>query len=56
MIKRFSIKKISKYTVLLLVVFLFYLFPKNEEYMVAKEVNKNIKLISHDIFLIDKND
>lgn len=56
MIKRFSIKKISKYTVLLLVVFLFYLFPKKEEYMVAKEVNKNIKLISHDIFLVDKND
>ena len=55
MIKRFSLRKISKYTILLLVVFLFYLFPKKEEYVINKEVNADIKTISHDIFLEDKN-
>ena len=55
MIKRFSIKKISKYTVLLIVVFLFYLFPKKEEYALATPVNKQINAKFHDIFLIDKN-
>ena len=55
MLKRFSIKKISKYTVLLLVVFLFYLFPKNEEYTLEKTVSKEIQTKIHDIYLIDKN-
>lgn len=55
MIKRFSLRKIGKYTILLLVVFLFYLFPKNEEYTLEKEVNANINTNIHNIFLIDKN-
>ena len=55
MIKRFSLKKISKYTVLLLVVFLFYLFPTREEYVISKEVNANVKASLHDVFLLDKN-
>ena len=37
MIKRFSMKKISKYTILLLVVFLFYLFPTKEKYDLDKD-------------------
>ena len=56
MIKRFSLRKISKYTILLLVVFLFYLFPKNEEYAISKSVTANVKAPTHDIFLIDKNE
>ena len=55
MIKRFSLKKISKYTVLLLVVFLFYLFPTREDYVISKEVNANVKASLHDVFLLDKN-
>ena len=45
MIKRFSIRKISKYTILLLVVFLFYLFPKKDNYVISKDVsfNKDVK-------------
>ena len=55
MLKRFSLRKISKYTILLLVVFLFYLFPKKEEYVISKEVNALVNTQLHDIFLIDKN-
>lgn len=55
MIKRFSMKKISKYTILLLVVFLFYLFPTKEKYDLDKEVNKEVNINYHDIYLIDKN-
>lgn len=55
MIKRFSMKKISKYTILLLVVFLFYLFPTKEKYDLDKEVSKEVNINYHDIYLIDKN-
>ena len=55
MIKRFSLRKIFKYTILLLIVFLFYLFPKNEEYTLENKVSANIKLNFHNIFLMDKN-
>ena len=65
MIKRFSIKKISKYTIILLVVFLFYLliifftrliiFPEKESYNLDMEVSKNVNIYYHDIYLIDKN-
>ena len=53
MIKRFSLKKIGKYTILLLAVFLLYLFPKDKEYCL--EVSTSVKNNFHDIFLIDKN-
>lgn len=55
MIKDFSIKKILKYTTLLLIVFLFYLFPEKENVIESKATfnDKNAKY--HDIFLIDKN-
>lgn len=55
MIKRFSLRTISKYTVILLIVFLFYLFPKNKEYTLDKTVSSNININLHDIFLLDKN-
>ena len=55
MIKRFSMKKISNYTILLLVVFLFYLFPTKEKYDLDKEVSKEVNINYHDIYLIDKN-
>ena len=55
MIKRFSMKKISKYTILLLVVFLFYLFPTKEKYDLDKEVSKEVNINYHDIYLINKN-
>lgn len=55
MIKRFSLKQISKYTVLLLIVFLFYLFPSKEDYTLNEKVSKEIKANYHDIFLMDKN-
>ena len=55
MIKRFSLRKIGKYTIILLIVFLFYLFPKNEEYTLDKVVSNNIDINLHDIFLLDKN-
>ena len=55
MIKRFSMKKISTYTILLLVVFLFYLFPTKEKYDLDKEVSKEVNINYHDIYLIDKN-
>lgn len=48
-------KKISKYTILLLVVFLFYLFPTKEKYDLDKEVSKEVNINYHDIYLIDKN-
>lgn len=54
MLKRISIKQISKYTILLLIVFLFYLFPERENYTLEK-ASKEIKTNYHDIFLIDKN-
>ena len=43
MIKRFSLKKIGKYTILLLAVFLLYSFPKTKEYTL--EVSTNAKNI-----------
>ncbi len=55
MIKKFSIKKICKYTMLLLVVFLFYLFPKKNEYELTNTVIKNHRLNYHDVFLLDRN-
>ena len=55
MIKRFSLKKIFKYTILLFIVFLFYLFPKGEEYTLEKKVSANIKVNFHNVFLMDKN-
>ena len=55
MIKRFSLKKISRYTVLLLVVFLFYLFPKKEIYQLNIPVSNNVDAYHHDVFLLDKN-
>ncbi len=54
MLKRISIKQIGKYTILLLIVFLFYLFPEKQNYTLEK-VSKEIKTNYHDIFLIDKN-
>lgn len=54
MLKRFWVKKICKYTLLLLVVFLFYLFPKKEEYTLSSNVYKQVKANYHDIFLMDK--
>lgn len=55
MIKEFSVKKILKYTALLLIVFLFYLFPEKENIVQSKTTfdEKNAKY--HDIFLMDKN-
>ena len=55
MLKRFGLKKISRYTVLLFVVFLFYLFPKKEVYQLNVPVSSNINAYNHDIFLLDKN-
>lgn len=55
MIKEFSVKKILKYTVLLLIVFLFYLFPEKEKISLNEPVFKEKNKISHDIYLIDKN-
>lgn len=55
MIQKFSIKKISKYTILLLIVFLFSIFPYKKNYELDKVVSKNINTKYHDIFLIDKN-
>ena len=54
MIKKLSIKQISRYTILLLVVFLFYLFPKKDEYILDIPVESE-KVNYHDIFLLDKN-
>lgn len=54
MIKRFSIKKITKVLVIFLVVFLLYLFPSKEDYKLqTKDVSNTSKY--HDIYLIDKN-
>lgn len=55
MIKEFSVRKILKYTVLLLVVFLFYLFPEKEEITLDEPVFEEASKITHDIYLIDKN-
>ena len=52
MLKKISIKQISRYTMLLFVVFLIYLFPEKENYTL-KTVNKEINY--HDIFLMDEN-
>lgn len=56
MIKEFSVKKILKYTVLLLIVFLFYLFPEKEKISLNEPTFEETTKISHDIYLIDKND
>lgn len=55
MIKEFSVKKILKYTVLLLIVFLFYLFPEKEKISLNEPAFEETNKISHDIYLIDKN-
>lgn len=55
MIKEFSVRKILKYTVLLLVVFLFYLFPEKQEITLDEPVFEQSSKITHDIYLIDKN-
>ena len=55
MLKRFSLRKISKYTILLLIVFLFYLFPKKEEYSLNIPVSNEIKANLHNIFLLNKS-
>ena len=55
MLKRFSIRKISKYTILLLIVFLFYLFPKKEEYSLNIPVSNEINANFHNIFLLNKD-
>ena len=55
MIKRFSVKKILKYTILLLIVFLFYLFPDKQNVDINEEVFNEKSDISHDIYLMDKN-
>lgn len=55
MIKKFSLKKISKYTILLLIALLFYLFPSKENYETYEEVSKNSNIIYNDIYLLDKN-
>lgn len=55
MIKEFSVKKILKYTVLLLIVFLFYLFPEKNEMQESKVIFNETNSKYHDIFLIDKN-
>lgn len=55
MIKEFSVKKILKYTVLLLIVFLFYLFPEKEKVSLNEPAFEETNKVSHDIYLIDKN-
>ncbi len=55
MIKEFSVKKILKYTVLLIIVFLFYLFPEKEEVSLINKTTKVVKANYHDIYLLDKN-
>lgn len=55
MIKKISIKQISKYTILLLIVFLFYLFPEKESYSLDQSVSKEMKSNYYDIYLMDKN-
>lgn len=55
MIKKFSLRKINKYTILLLIVLLFYLFPKKENYALNAPVYNDIKANYHEIFLMDKN-
>lgn len=55
MIKDFSVKKILKYTVLLLIVFLFYLFPEKENIIQSKAAFEEKNANYHDIFLMDRN-
>lgn len=55
MIRDFSVKKILKYTVLLIIVFLFYLFPEKKEVSLIDKTDKVIKANYHDIYLLDKN-
>lgn len=55
MIKDFSVKKILKYTSLLLIVFLFYLFPEKENIVESTNTAKIQEVNYHDIFLMDKN-
>lgn len=53
MLKRFSLNKIFKMSLFILVLFLFSIYPKNTKYnLEIKRVNGNNY---HDIFLIDKN-
>lgn len=52
MIKRISLTKIVRMTLLLFVLFLLYLFPNNNDYIETKVVNASSYY--HDIFLLDK--
>lgn len=55
MIKRLSVTKIIRMSLLLLVLLLLYLFPSNKTYEIkSKPVSNNSNY--HDIFLLDKND
>ena len=53
MIKRFSIIRIMKMTILLFVLFIFYLFPNKNKYEIKTNV-VNLNVNYHDIFLLDK--
>lgn len=55
MIKDFSIKKILKYSALLLIVFLFYLFPEKQVVQKNESTFNEQSIKYHDIFLMDKN-
>lgn len=55
MIKKVSINKILRYSALLIIVFLFYLFPKKDSITLENvTVMKENYAKTHDIFLIDK--
>ncbi len=55
MIRKFYSKNILRYTVLLLIVFLFYLFPEKNNLPDTTATYQDINPKYHDIFLIDKN-
>lgn len=55
MIKDFSVKKILKYSALLLIVFLFYLFPEKQVVQKNESTFNEQNIKYHDIFLMDKN-
>ena len=52
MIKRLSLTKILRMTLLLFVLLLLYIFPNSNEYIETKQVNASSYY--HDIYLIDK--
>ena len=53
MIKRFSIRKILKMTLFIFIVFLFYLFPSENNVEKTSYVSKMSNY--HDIYLLDRN-